>query len=254
MDRLFYFIADSNQKVLQVGDCIYPALAVDRFSSIKEVITGQSDFKGAYKSVKIGVLNSYVSLIPERFLSPESIRTYLEKSMDTPPGLVCISQSIKNTDANIVYGIEEALIIYLKQFFSNPKIFHASYSFIQGLLASSTSDTGAQVFINVNGNTLQMVVLDGKNLQYYNSFEFKTSEDFIYYVLLVYDQLALPRERHLLHISGGITEASKIYTLLHRYIRNIRFITRPGFLHFDKNVKAIPSHYLFDLFSLKVCE
>ena len=62
----------------------------------------------------------------------------------------------------------------------------------KGLLPSSLGKT--TVYVHVQDFREDIVVIaDGKFLLF-NSFNFQSSEDFVYYVLLAYDRLSLNRE------------------------------------------------------------
>ena len=57
----------------------------------------------------------------------------------------------------------------------------------------------------------------------YNCFEFKTKEDFIYYILFTAEQLHLNPEEFELILLGDIEKESELYTILYQYIRTIKF-------------------------------
>jgi len=55
----------------------------------------------------------------------------------------------------------------------------------------------------------------------FNSFEYQTKEDFIYYILFTAEQLKLNPETFKLQLLGEISEESDLFKIAYRYIRNI---------------------------------
>ena len=61
-------------------------------------------------------------------------------------------------------------------------------------------------------------------MQFSNSFEFETKEDFIYYILFTFEQLNLDVEKVKLYFTGDIELESEIYNSTYQYIRNVFFL------------------------------
>ena len=89
---------------------------------------------------------------------------------------------------------------------------------------------------------------------FFNSFSFKNENDFIYHVMLVFKQFDLNVENIPVFLSGQITDDSRLYRMVYRYINQVQFSKAPASVNFGKNSKEIPSHFYFDLFSLHLCE
>ena len=103
---------------------------------------------------------------------------------------------------------------------------------------------------HVKGRFFQAILLKDGNLMFINTFQFQSSKDFIYYVLLLFDQFDLKQEEVNLMLSGQLIKDSEIYRLLFRYIKKVNFIQHPSFISFGPKMKTKPSYYYFDIFSL----
>jgi hypothetical protein len=57
----------------------------------------------------------------------------------------------------------------------------------------------------------------------FNSFEYQTPEDFIYYLLFTAEQLSLNPEIFQLELLGTITRNDPYYAMAYKYIRNVSF-------------------------------
>ena len=81
------------------------------------------------------------------------------------------------------------------------------------------------IHINCNKNTIELLVVNKGQLQLFNVFEHHSKEDFIYYILFVFEQLKLDVETTLIKLSGSIDKDDELYTILYTYVRHIDFIT-----------------------------
>ena len=59
-----------------------------------------------------------------------------------------------------------------------------------------------------------------QKLQLYNTFEYKTPEDFIYYIVFTAEQLHLNPESFKLELLGKILEDDSLYKIAFKYVRN----------------------------------
>jgi len=67
-------------------------------------------------------------------------------------------------------------------------------------------------------------VVQNQKLLLFNSFEYKTPEDFIYYILFTAEQLQLNPENFQLELLGTIQEEDAYYKIAFQYIRNVSLL------------------------------
>jgi len=58
----------------------------------------------------------------------------------------------------------------------------------------------------------------------FNSYEYQTPEDFIYYVLFVMEQLKMDPREQLIQLAGKIDEHSDLYKTVYKFIRNVHVL------------------------------
>jgi hypothetical protein len=76
-------------------------------------------------------------------------------------------------------------------------------------------------YVHVLEQQLDIIVIANKKLLFYNSFNFNTKEDFIYYVLFVIEQLKLDVETIKLKLFGNIEEDDQLFNVCFKYVRNV---------------------------------
>jgi hypothetical protein len=72
----------------------------------------------------------------------------------------------------------------------------------------------------VSDTHFEIVVIQNQKLQLYNTFEYKTTEDFIYYIVFTAEQLHLNPESFKLELLGKILEDDSLYKIAFKYVRN----------------------------------
>jgi hypothetical protein len=70
----------------------------------------------------------------------------------------------------------------------------------------------------------EIIVIQNQQLLLFNSFEYLTPEDFIYYVLFTAEQLNINPENFPLELIGSIDIESEYYKIAYKFIRNVSLI------------------------------
>ena len=110
------------------------------------------------------------------------------------------------------------------------------------LAAPEETRAGAKVYgYDEEGKFVQVIAIKNQKLVLYNSFDYQSSEDFIYYLLFVLDQLEINNETASINLTGEIKKDALIYSMLYKYIQNLSFGERPENLKFS---------YIFEFFNL----
>ena len=77
------------------------------------------------------------------------------------------------------------------------------------------------MYVNIRSNHFEIVILKNKELILFNSFEYKTEEDFVYYILFTAEQLLLDPETFPLTLMGKINKNDALYNAAYTYVREV---------------------------------
>jgi hypothetical protein len=93
------------------------------------------------------------------------------------------------------------------------------------------------MYVNISEKQFEVIVLNGTNLILYNTFEYQTKEDFIYYILFTAEQLELNPEEFPLVLIGNVSKNDDLYNMAYTYIRHVSIHeNKPSFtLDIEKN-------------------
>lgn len=95
---------------------------------------------------------------------------------------------------------------------------------VSKLLDLSRNKEGEQVYVHFQESHFEIVITHNLKLLFYNSFEYKTPEDFVYYLLFTLEQLQLNPEKVSVYLLGKIAEDHPCFAIAYRYIRNISLL------------------------------
>lgn len=254
--RLLYFLTNPLKDIVYQAEYhVLPYYQLDLVQLVTDILEEDEVLRLPYKHVKIVFDNRLATLVPNVLYKEEHPVLYLEKALNIPDEHVVLIDAISSIEAQNIYAIPEKVYQLFRDLHGSNTYYHLSTALVRSCQQYIEQHTDAErvTFVNIHQNQIHILAFQQTQLLFYNTFDFQNSEDLVYYVLLVYEQLGLHNEKVPLYISGKIQEESKIYDRLHQYIRHLHFVKRTKFFRFDKSFKSLPSHFFFDLHSLHTC-
>ena len=219
-----------------------------------EVINSNSWISNSFHSRRIIIANSRSTLIPSALFSQNEKQDYLDFNIERDGNDIVHHDWLENLGIYNIYCIPEQLQNNINVIFPGAKLCHVSSVLIESLFVNYKNLMGAgRMFMNVRDEEFDLMIFNGKNLTYFNSFSFKAPEDLVYYVIFVMEQMNLNPEETPLVLVGQIEKKSSTYDLLFRYIRNIDFAGRNEKFNYSYVLEDIPGHHFYTLFNSEQC-
>lgn len=173
-----------------------------------------------YDHVHICFLSTTINVVPSH-LSHKPFEDLLSLS-DYSPIKLAIDCPLENVDASIVYNIHYPLkdILLSLPNLQNARLYHSGKFLIDyGLINSKNNE----VYINLMHQKLEVCVLSNGEFIFYNLFETKTKEDFLFYILYTLNQLNISPNEVSLYAFGDVLTSPNYYETLKKYVRHISF-------------------------------
>lgn len=190
---------------------------------IKEIFKNDKNLQDDFESVQVIHQNNLNTLVPSQYFQEDSLKNYLDYNIKTISTDFITYDELTSLDINNVYVPYVNINNFLFQNFGEFDYHHHSTVLIEKL-SKLASQNSTDVFVNVSARTMDMVVFKENALQFCNSFEFETKEDFIYYILFTFEQLKLDPNTIALNFLGDIEKSSELYKIAYTYIRTINFL------------------------------
>ena len=256
-DNLSYAILDnSKKKYVSIGNfsfvitLSYPDLC----KKLKTIFSENEIFHAPYQQVNTALLHHKSTLVPDEMFDENEMQTYLSFNHTLEQTDRVLSDNLQFLKAKNIFSANSELLILLNEQFANVKIHHCSSSLIEVLLKENKFFNEKRMFVNVEKNALEIIVMEKGKLIFHNFFQYTSKEDFIYFILFVCRQLDLDPDKMNLYFIGEIDKKSPLYTLAYQYIRNVNFGRRPGNYNYSYKFAFFPSHHHFNMFCVNLLE
>lgn len=231
-DTLQNLILKSGQRDFKVQSTPYLIL-----KELKSLFKEHHISSQQFSEVSVVHRNNLYSLVPNALFDEKELPNYLKFNTKLLANDHIVFDEIKNFDIVNVYVPFTNVNNHIFSLFGEFEFKHSGTVLLQTLLSHSPS-TNDVFYVYVSQKDMEIVVLDQRKPLLYNHFSFKTKEDFLYYLLFVYEQLDLDKESVELKLFGAIKENDELYTIAHQYIKYVSVFT-PQNIDFTINNKII---------------
>ncbi len=195
------------------------------------------------------------TLIPFPLFENSSIEHYLKFNHKVDKEEEIMYDRLANLEAYNVYAVSKHIKEKMREKFAKFTIVHHATTLLETLLITNKNQALENtVFVNFNLSNFDLVYIEGQKLVFYNSFRYKTREDFAYFLIFALEQLKLNPENVNLIFLGEIDKNSHLYDIAFKYLRNIEFIERCDYYRYSYVFDNIPSGYYYNLLNASQCE
>lgn len=256
MDRFSYAIMNDEKHLLALKSYLLNAdlkASQQLHPALQDIFLEDKTLKLPFQKTKVGLINNKSTLVPNKLFQASELNTYLQNQISSVESDQVFVDEVPSVDAKNIYAFDQEVFYLIKGYLPKADFYHNYTSVLHSLVANAETDSATKLFVNVKGDHIQLTLLDGQDLIFSNSFPYQTEHDFIYHVMLAFDQFKLSVASVPVFVAGQITDDSKIYRILYRYINHVQYIDPPFSINFGKETSGIPSHFYYDLFSLEAC-
>lgn len=221
---------------------------------LQEFLNQTKLFQKTFNKIIVAYVNNRATLIPKPIFQANDLKVYHQFNFANQEEDIFKSDYLINLSAYNVYSIPDYIVTAFDTL-ENVAFHHFSTALIESsLLVAKKSKTPTVVDVHVLPNSFQITVVKNQQLELYNSFNYQTSEDFIYYLLFVLNQLNFKNDETTIRLTGEVDKNSAIYDILHKYINTIDFCETPNELNYSYIFEQTQKHYHYALFNLFLCE
>ncbi|WP_231928667.1 DUF3822 family protein [Formosa sp. Hel1_31_208] len=223
------------------------ATPYELLNKLTAFITSQSELNETFDSVTCIYQNELSCLVPNALFNENNLADYLKfnaKILKTD--YISYDTLVLNDSANVYVPLVN-INNYLFETYGSFEYKHASTILIETLLQSVNESTQERMHINVNTSSFEIICVKNGQLICYNTFEYSTKEDFIYYILFTIEQLKLNPETIVTELSGLIEEDYELYQIVYKYIRNVAILEPTYNYGFVDSIKKHNAHNNFIL-------
>lgn len=216
-------------------------------NQLKTIIESNSDFNQTFDSVLCIYQNELSTLVPKPLFDDSHLADYLKfnaKILKTD--FIDYDTITLNNSVNVYVPLVN-INNYLFDTFGSFTYKHASTILIESILQNTTKHKDIELYINVGKLHFEMIATKEHELIFYNTFDYNTKEDFIYYILFSLEQLKLSPETVKINLSGQIDKDDDLFNILYKYIRFVTFLEPICNYQFTTSKQPKEKHHNFIL-------
>ncbi|MCB2377443.1 DUF3822 family protein [Hymenobacter sp. BT635] len=208
-----------------------------------------------WNQVRLAVQNRSFTLLPAPLLRPGDEAAYLRLHHALDPEEETVgSYRHSSMEMVSVFAAEKALARWFQATYPTGKMLHQTSALLEGIIHQSEVAAPRRLYLSLGHQEVTIVAVRDKRLEFCNVFAFATPEDLIYYTILVMQELQLNPDQDGVVVWGDLMHDSELFTILRKYIRNIRFGNRPFDLAYSYRLNDVFEYRYFELYSLHLCE
>jgi hypothetical protein len=189
--------------------------------------------------------NNINTFVPKPLFDVNTIASYLQYNVKVFETDFFAFDEIHNYEINNVYVPFVNINNFLLDQFESFEYKNKNSILVQKVLDQSKNIDEKHVFVHFQENSFEIVVVKNQQLLLFNSFEYKTPEDFIYYILFTFEQLQLNPEIVPITLFGAISKEDSFYKIAYKFIRNCDLleVSNQSKIH-DVSAKDMLHHFI----------
>lgn len=216
-----------------------PSIVLDK---LVHYFNTESPLQQKFKTVRVIHDNELSAIVPKPLFKEEYLADYLKfNSKILRTDFITYDNILANDSVN-VYIPYVNINNYLYERFGAFEFKHFSTIVIENILVLEKNSLNTKMYVHVSPKHFEIIVLENNQLKLYNTFNYITKEDFIYYILFTAEQLQLNPEEFPLVLLGHITKEDSLYKIAYKYIREVSLLEPPNTRKIDKDIETDFEH------------
>lgn len=249
VDSSSYLIVDDEHQVL--------ALRAIAHDEKERWWKDENRFQVSFRKTRLAWLSERFTIIPARLYDGNKRRSYLSSLTTLHESDVVLADAVPELDAFIVYALEGDRLSEWRRVFIGCRFYHMLTPLLDQLSKHNKHQLSPLMYAYFRDNLLVMTGMENGKLIFCNAYPCKSTKDFLYFLLLAYQQCQWNPSQVELKILGELLEDSAIYKLFYRYVKKMSFLKFPAPqayapLSWGKQSKQTPNHVFYDLVSLQL--
>lgn len=243
MDSSSYLITDTEQQVL----------AIRAFTHSKSEAWWQADerLRATFKKTRLAWLAPRFSLIPARLYNGDARRKMLANITNLKASETVLADAIPELDVFLIYALDQNKLDEWRRAYVGCRFYHALTPILHSLAQFTRQQGKAHVYAYLRDGILYTIGIERNQLKFCNAFSCPAAKDYLYYVLLTYEQCGWKPNSVPLRVFGEILPGTEVFNLFYRYVRDMEFLQLKETLRLGTQAQQQPAHLFHDLLCLQ---
>ncbi|GEJ49062.1 hypothetical protein FPKKA176_contig00020-0009 [Flavobacterium psychrophilum] len=194
--------------------------------------------------------NNLLTFVPSVLFDPQYLGSYLQYNTKVFESDFFAYDLVSNNDMVTVYIPYVNINNFLIDRFGTFNYKHSFTILVKKVLDFSKNIDEPQLYVHIQSDNFQIIAAKNQKLLLFNTFDYKTEADFIYYLLFATEQLNFNPETIQVKLFGTVSKESDLYQIAYKYIRNVSL-----FFDYNRIENSISQQeYLQNFIPIHTCE
>ncbi|MCJ0742896.1 DUF3822 family protein [Pedobacter montanisoli] len=200
-----------------------------------------------YAKINVAVNTGNIAFIPNELFDEDEVNTYTQYFSEDSAKQVFL-QPDHAAGFTTVFSLPLLTEKSISGVWSHYKVYQQN----QGLIALAKNFEKQNLLLDFSANTFEALVFNDGILQFQQHYEFDNNEEFVYYLLLITQQLNLDFNQTSVSVSGIIHLNDEKWSSIKKYFTNLNFLNIDIPLN-SYVIEDMPKHYYAGLLSIYTC-
>ncbi len=194
---------------------------VEVLNALKNHLSTTKILQQDFATVRLVHENELSTLVPKPLFNDDCLADYLKFNSKILSNDYITHDDLTKGNIVNVYVPYVNINNFLYDTFGTFEFNHYSTILLNAIFELHKDKNEITMYVNIAKQHFEIIVIKGNNLILYNTFEYSTKEDFIYYILFTAEQLELNPEAFPLVLIGNVSENDNFYNIAYTYIRHV---------------------------------
>ena len=238
------FNVAENKFVTLVSHCF-----VDKEKFIDEIKTfliNENINNKDFEKISILFASNKVTIVPNSLFDPQEAEKIFQLNFELSEIEKVLISKLHKSENTVIFSINKNLINLFDEIFYNYSIDSHSLPFIDNNFIKNKigeNNTSHSIFVQVFDEFIDILVFKDIKIQLYNTFKYKTSNDILYYIISVLEQLKLSQEKTKLSFSGFIETDNLSVINIKKFLNIVYFESLNTKFKYHYKLHEMAPHY-----------
>ena len=205
-----------------------------------------------YKKIAIITPTEKSTIVPAQLYDPAKKNDYFHFNHSIENDSVLLVNKMTDPEAYIIFGIPKSIHEITLNRYANITPIHHIKPLLSHVYHAGKGFRGDYVHLHIEKDFFSLLILNSNTLKFCNSFNYKTTNDILYYVLNTLKVCEISQETNIF-LSGFVEKQDDLISIFSSYIKNLTFSHPSGNFTFSYIFNDSALRQYINLFNLPNC-
>lgn len=252
---LSYSIFDVDDNKFQVLNSMQFTDGNDKYQEIKDFLTSENITGNHYKNINVVYSTKKTTLVPDVIFDENSAELLFSTSHKIENEEVVRYAKMPKSESVVIFSIDSSLIALLDELLPDYSLVPQNLSLIETYLTKtkiSEKPNRERLIVQVFEDFFEILVISNCKIASYNTYNYKTANDILYFIVNTFEQLCLSQEDCEVVFSGFIEQDSMAPIYLKKFVRTVYFESINRDCKYFYKFQEFAPHYFYNFLNINI--